>query len=314
VQESGFFARDDLAPFVHASFDKARRLSHGMEDPAANSSADFQARADHHFAMNAAYWRDIYDGRGVEGLAYDMRNSTALRWVDELGSPNGTQVLDVGSGAGLTSVALAASGFEVTATDTVPAMNDYTRQLALDRGVTDNVRVMVADAHELPFDAASFDVVIALGVLPWLHAPGQAITEMARVVRLGGYVLVSVDNIFRLQDWLDPFRNPTLVAAARRAGSVLRATGFRRTPRRPALAHRDRPRTVDALLASRGLRKERSTTIGFGPFTFRNRSIVSDSASARAHRTLQRLSDRGLPGLNEMGAHYLVLARKVDDV
>jgi D-aspartate ligase len=314
VQESGFFARDDLAPFVHASFDKARRMSLGTEDPAANSSADRQARADRHFASNAGYWRDIYDARGVEGLVYDARNATALRWVEELGLPAGTPVLDVGSGAGLTSVGLAASGFDVTATDTVPAMNDYTRQLASDRGLAHNVRAMVADVHDLPFDAASFDVAIALGVLPWLHTPAQAITEMARVVRPGGYVLVSVDNIFRLQDWLDPFRNPVLVALQHWAGLVLRETGIRRTPKRPALARRDRPGAVDALLANRGFRKERSTTIGFGPLTFRNHPIVSDRASARANRTLQRWSDRGLPGIREMGAHYLVLARKLDDV
>jgi SAM-dependent methyltransferase len=192
-------------------------------------------------------------------------------------------------------------------------MNEYTVRLARDCGVSDRVRTLLVDVHELPFEDASFDVVIALGVLPWLHTPGRALTEMARVLRPGGDLLITVDNVFRLADWLDPGRNPVLPTMRGWMGDGLRRSGIRRSPKAVPLTRRNAPGTVDAALASRGLSKVRSTTIGFGPLTFWYRPIVSERASARMHRTLQRLSDRGVPVIRDVGAHYVVLAQKIDD-
>lgn len=50
----------------------------------------------------------------------------------------------------------------------------------------------VADAHLLPLQDASFDVVISMQVLEHLHSPWIAVGEIARVLRPGGWFVGSV--------------------------------------------------------------------------------------------------------------------------
>ncbi|TNF27422.1 MAG: SAM-dependent methyltransferase [Deltaproteobacteria bacterium] len=56
----------------------------------------------------------------------------------------------------------------------------------------------VADAEALPFEAGAFDVVVSNSVLHWLHdpelgrTPAKAVAELARVLRPGGWLALSV--------------------------------------------------------------------------------------------------------------------------
>jgi D-aspartate ligase len=75
----------------------------------------------------------------------------------------------------------------------------------------------------------------------------------------------------------------------------------------------DSTRRFDAVMARLGLEKVRSTTIGFGPFTFWRRPVLSEPNGRRLHRTLQGAADRRVPLVRSMGGQYLVLARKADD-
>ena len=54
-----------------------------------------------------------------------------------------------------------------------------------------DLRYTVADAHYLPFDDATFDVVCCLEVIEHVADPRACLRELARVVRFGGYVLVT---------------------------------------------------------------------------------------------------------------------------
>ena len=71
-----------------------------------------------------------------------------------------------------------------------------------------------------------------------------------------------------------------------------------------------RPRMIDRLLSEAGLRKIGSTGVGYGPWKFLGHSYVPLSAARRLHTLLQRLADRGVPGLRRVAADYLVVARK----
>ncbi|HEX4460413.1 MAG TPA: methyltransferase domain-containing protein, partial [Polyangia bacterium] len=55
--------------------------------------------------------------------------------------------------------------------------------LALDQ--VPNAGVLVADAHEIPFQDNVFDVVATKQTLPHLRNPARAIAEMTRVARRG---------------------------------------------------------------------------------------------------------------------------------
>jgi ubiquinone/menaquinone biosynthesis C-methylase UbiE len=102
--------------------------------------------------------------------------------VDSLALPPGSRVLEVGCGAGVTTVALAQRRYVVAALDSVDAMIHLTRQLAVERGVEHRLRASRGDAHRLPFADRSFPLLLAIGVTPWVHSLGQFLREMVRVL------------------------------------------------------------------------------------------------------------------------------------
>ena len=98
----------------------------------------------------------------------------------------GESVLDVASGNGNAALAAARRFADVTALDYVPMLLEEGRKRAEAEGLP--VGFVEGDAENLPFEDASFDVVLStLGVM---FAPDQqkAADELLRVVRPGGTI------------------------------------------------------------------------------------------------------------------------------
>lgn len=92
-----------------------------------------------------------------------------------------------GAGTGLVGRALAAQGFtHLHAADLSPGMLDVAQR----RGVYRELHHV--GAGPLPFAPASFDAVVAVGVLTEGHAPPEAPGEWLPVVRPGGLVVFSL--------------------------------------------------------------------------------------------------------------------------
>src|SRR5207249_464504 len=83
------------------------------------------------------------------------------------------------------AVALARLGVRVDAIDPVEAMVSMVRDQAAREGVGDRVHAVRGDVHALEAEAGAYDLVLALGVIAWLHSPAQGMAEMARVLRPG---------------------------------------------------------------------------------------------------------------------------------
>jgi ubiquinone/menaquinone biosynthesis C-methylase UbiE len=96
--------------------------------------------------------------------------------------------LDLGSGTGFLSLELASRGHRVTGVDFAPAMIALAERKAAERGLS--VRFEQADAEQLPFAPASFDLAISRHVLWTLPHPEAAIDEWIRVLRPGGRLVV----------------------------------------------------------------------------------------------------------------------------
>ncbi len=101
----------------------------------------------------------------------------------------GESVLDVAAGNGNATLAAARRFADVTSTDYVPALLNKGRERAQAEGLS--VQFREADAENLPFNDASFDVV--LSTLGSMFTPDHARTaqEMLRVVRSGGRIGVA---------------------------------------------------------------------------------------------------------------------------
>lgn len=269
------------------------------------TDSDPQSEVTSYFEDDARFWLEIYSRRDVFARIYQHRLDAAMAWVDQLAMPAGTRVLDLGCGAGLTAVALAQRGFLVTGLDSADAMLKIARRAAIEAGVKDRIKLGTADAHHLTQPNGSFRLVIALGLVPWLHTPSQAISEIARVLSLDGYLIVSADNRWRLTYLFDPLYTPLLTLPRRMANKTL--------GRKASVGPRARMTScadLDSMLASAGFRRAGRRSIGFGPFTLFGRRILSEPAGVHVQEALQRWADAAVPGLRLGGTQYMVLAAK----
>lgn len=277
------------------------------ETPAA--AADFQQQVDRYFQQSARYWKEIYRDTRLLPVIYRARRAAVEHWVDVLRLPRGSRVLEIGCGAGLLATTLAQRGLRVTAMDSAPAMVEQTRQLTASAGVAHRVTVSSGDAHCLKYPADSFDLVIAVGVIPWLHSEAAAVCEMTRVLKPGGSLIVTADNAARLNRLLDPRSTPALAPLRLAIKRLFRAA-------RPAglVVKKHYPWQVDRLVRAAGLEKIESRTIGFGPFSLFDRKLLPEAAAVKLHRRLQSLADARIPIFRATGSHYLVLASKPQSV
>src|SRR6266550_402995 len=157
-----------------------------------------------YFHTQSSFWKDIYAGSDVYAEIHQERHTAVLNWVDSLALTPETRILEIGCGAGFMSVALAQRGFYVHATDAVEAMVEQARLNAIESGTLERISLAVSDAYDLAFDSESFDLVLAIGVIPWLEHAELAMREMSRVTRPEGYVILTADNTMRLNNLLDP--------------------------------------------------------------------------------------------------------------
>jgi ubiquinone/menaquinone biosynthesis C-methylase UbiE len=129
---------------------------------------------------------------------YDRR---ARRWLRRLyervaadvtgaGLPDGSRVLDVGTGPGRVplAIATAAPGLTVDGVDLAEEMIEHARQLTAHLG--DRVSFAVADVAKLPYPDASFDrIVSTLSQHHWSNVDG-GMGELLRVLRPGGQIWI----------------------------------------------------------------------------------------------------------------------------
>jgi len=105
----------------------------------------------------------------------------------------GRRILDVASGFGQDSIALAARGADVVGAEPSARMTAWAKLVsAKASGRVPNWVRGWSDA--LPFASGSFDAAICKGAIDHFDRPELAIAEMARVTRPGGRVVLAIAN------------------------------------------------------------------------------------------------------------------------
>src|SRR5579863_7658851 len=110
------------------------------------------------------------------------------------GDVTGRRILDVGCGAGSLLAALRDRGAIVTGIDKSAGMVEQAR-----RRLGDDADLRVAElGSPLPFPDDTFDDVTASLVLHYLQDWGPPLTELRRVLKPGGRLIMSVDHPFAI--------------------------------------------------------------------------------------------------------------------
>lgn len=104
--------------------------------------------------------------------------------------PGDGEVADIGTGTGYLAKVLAAHVKKVWAIDVSPAMLDVFRQDPALANLT-NIEIVQGDVHDLPLKTKSLDLVFANLLLHHLLEPRSAISEMFRVLKTGGRIVIT---------------------------------------------------------------------------------------------------------------------------
>lgn len=136
-------------------------------------------------AVRSSYRRyaRIYDS--IFGFTLEAGRRQAVQYLDPR---RGTQVLEIGVGTGL-SLPLYPEGTSITGIDLSPEMLKQAQGRALKLKGRD-VRLFTMDAGELSFADDSFDASVAMYVASVAPNPEAIVSEMKRVTRNGGHILI----------------------------------------------------------------------------------------------------------------------------
>ena len=207
----------------------------------------------------------------------DPSRYVELPWAwRQLAAPPGSAVLDLASPK-LLAVALARTGVHVTSVDALPREIEAWRRLAEGQP---NLTFEIADGRALPHADASFDHAYSVSVLEHVDGDAQALRELARVVRPGGRVVITLPHAATA--WDEYRTGATYAEEASESGHYLFQRWY------------DAER-VDRLLAE---------VPDLEPI---RREVV------RLRPNLNSLYARGFPSLVPLGPLFGVLAREVRD-
>lgn len=128
--------------------------------------------------MSSWYERDRY--KGYHPLVYDLETELLSKYTKD------KEVLEAGCGTGLILVRMREKTKKIIGFD----LSEKMLKVAKER----NCQVVQGEINRIPFKDKSFDVVCSFKVLAHIPQIKEAISEMARVVRDDGYLILEFYN------------------------------------------------------------------------------------------------------------------------
>lgn len=268
-----------------------------------------QVRVDEYFNKCSKFWYNTYHDTRQTNHAADivnkLRQNITLKYFDKLSLPKTARILEIGCGAGCMSIYLARRGFSVDAVDHSSAMVELAKRHIKEKGMENRICVAIEDVHELTFDDQSFDLVIALGVMGWLHDLKKGLIEIRRVLKPGGYAILDSTHAHAL---LNPFSIPFIESFFR----ARERWAIRNSEQKTATPHFYLAKEFHKHLSGVNFKIVDYTIFGFGPFIIMNHKLFSEYVEKKIQQKLQRYADARTPFIRSSGTQNVVLVRKVN--
>ncbi len=128
-----------------------------------------------------SFWQEV-----IENELYPPKSISFMQGVEELlkGEDfSGKSVLDYGCGIGQVGRLVKERGADVTGADISDKLLEAARR---------HIKTVKSDGTELPFEAESFDYVMAFMVLHIMEDPERAVDEIARVLKPKGRLFFGI--------------------------------------------------------------------------------------------------------------------------
>lgn len=125
---------------------------------------------------------------GDYGIIARGLEESATAFLEHLSVAKGERILDVACGAGQLAIPAARLGARATGIDI--AENWIAQARARAEAEDLDIRLDVGDAEEMPYEDASFDLVVSLIGAMFAPRPEHAASEMMRVCRPGGRIVM----------------------------------------------------------------------------------------------------------------------------
>jgi ubiquinone/menaquinone biosynthesis C-methylase UbiE len=140
------------------------------------------------FQDQAADYLERYDPRTTAGHSFSVRKERVLELLRDV--PAGV-ALDIGCGPGVLAAELVERKYDYYGVDIAQKMIDVCRARFPQ---IDPARFTVGRIQSLKFPERFFDLILCIGVVEYLRDDGEAIREMARVLKPGGTAIISMPN------------------------------------------------------------------------------------------------------------------------
>lgn len=154
-----------------------------------------RTKSEYQYLVEKAYL-DIDLSLNVERFKNDEEFEETLKLIRKY-APNATKVLDIGAGNGISSMALALSGYHVTAVEPdksetvgVGALRKLKEYYKLH-----NIEIFETFAEEIQFPNESFDIVYTRQCMHHAYNLEKFVAEASRVLKKGGMFITVRDHV-----------------------------------------------------------------------------------------------------------------------
>jgi len=161
-----------------------------------------------HFSGSSKHWDSLYsdsdEKQPFTKFELRRRKEIVVNFIEKINSEKINRVLDLGCGAGQYLVQLSSMDFECFGVDVSEEMLKLTREKFISHRIKD-VTLINSDCYELPIEDNYFDLILCIGVLEYLDNETQALLEILRTMKPGGFAIVTFPNLYKLRNLLNPY-------------------------------------------------------------------------------------------------------------
>jgi SAM-dependent methyltransferase len=138
----------------------------------------------------------------ISGPRHQYREGLLLQQVKKHIS-EGSLVLDAGCGGGSLMLKMASLGYAVNGVEASPGFVDKVGKKIEKSGFGERVSIIQGSVTDIPYPDGRFDALVSGEVLEHVSEDDRAVREFYRVLRKGGYCIISVPAHPGLWDFTD---------------------------------------------------------------------------------------------------------------